>query len=327
MFKSVGEHSLEKLHQLSDSDAGKDFISSLGQLFDPKNVVQSDLGHNDLFKLMSKLRLLRELPSSQVVESYSAFTERICSICKEGKHIDVIVVLLSLKSEFSRFVNAAIKSLWISVKNVDCERYFSMYRCVMPDRRANMTPDNMKMMLSMVVCSRNGKDPWQPTSRHGDVQGREGEACEASKQNTSVPHSICCSALKQAAAAKRSDERVPPHQNRVEAMDGGGGTIKQLAIPPQTLLLSPPGWLQKGGCKDATLAARQQYHPRTAEAYLSKYKPVVHLFTEACQRVIPFLRVPAQRAREWRACDRRPLMWHPLMIQRWKLNCNSSWLG
>ncbi|KAJ8889256.1 hypothetical protein PR048_008754 [Dryococelus australis] len=59
--------SLEKLHQLIDLDAGKDFISSLGQLFDPSNVVQSDLGHNDVCKLMNKLPLLRELPSSQMV--------------------------------------------------------------------------------------------------------------------------------------------------------------------------------------------------------------------------------------------------------------------
>ncbi|KAJ8893379.1 hypothetical protein PR048_005970 [Dryococelus australis] len=109
---------LEKSCQLIDSDAGKDFISSLGQLFDPRNLVQSDLGHN-FCKLMSKLPLHRELPTSKVVEPRSAFRESICSICKEGKDTDVIVVLLSLKTEFPCFVNAAIKSLWIPVNNVD----------------------------------------------------------------------------------------------------------------------------------------------------------------------------------------------------------------
>ncbi|KAJ8893981.1 hypothetical protein PR048_006582 [Dryococelus australis] len=150
MFKSVGERSLETLHHLINSDAGKD-ISSLGQLFDPRNVVQSDLGHNDDCKSISKLPLLRELPSSQVVEPYSAFRDGICSICKEGKYIDAIVVLFSVKSMFSCFVNATVKSLWIPVNNVDCEKTFSIYSCVMSDKSTNLAPDNMEIMLSMVV--------------------------------------------------------------------------------------------------------------------------------------------------------------------------------
>lgn len=151
LFKSVGEHSLQKLHYLIDSDAGKDFISSLGKLFDPREVVQTDLGNNDVCDLMKKIPILRELPLSQVVEPYSIFKTKICSLCKEDKNVNVILILLSLKSDFSSFVNAAVKSLWIPVNNVDCERSFSMYNCVMSDRRTNLTPDNMELMLSMAV--------------------------------------------------------------------------------------------------------------------------------------------------------------------------------
>ncbi|KAJ8885488.1 hypothetical protein PR048_011686 [Dryococelus australis] len=90
-FKSVGEQSLQKLHQLTDSDLRRDFISSLGQLFDPRNVVQCALWHND----------------------------------------------------YCCFVDAAVKSLWSPVNNVDCEISFFMYSCVMSDRRSNLIPDNM----------------------------------------------------------------------------------------------------------------------------------------------------------------------------------------
>ncbi|KAJ8871860.1 hypothetical protein PR048_028200 [Dryococelus australis] len=94
---------------------------------------------------MSKLPLLWELLSSQVVEPYSAFRERICNICKNGKDSDVIALLFYLV-----FLNAAVKSLWIPVDNVDCQRSFSMYSCVMSNRMTNMTPDNMEMLSILV---------------------------------------------------------------------------------------------------------------------------------------------------------------------------------
>lgn len=149
LFQSVRRASLLKLNNLKESDTGKIVISSIGKLFDPRNIMKGDLDSGEISQLIKHIPILQELLPSAYLEPYKVFRDLVASSCKEGTDVDVIAVLLSLKSEYGPFVEAAVKALWIPVSNVDSERSFSTHCNIMSDRRTALTPSNMEVMVSL----------------------------------------------------------------------------------------------------------------------------------------------------------------------------------
>lgn len=151
LFQSVGEKSLCKLSKLIESDTAKDFLSSLGQLFDPRNILKSNIENDDICGLMKNIPMLKDLAKTEQIVPYIVFREQASSLGKSGKDVDAVAILLSLKSEHDMFVQSVVKSLWIPVNNVDSERSFSMYNNIMTDRRTNMNAENMELMLTLAM--------------------------------------------------------------------------------------------------------------------------------------------------------------------------------
>ena len=56
-----------------------------------------------------------------------------------------LTLLISLKLEHAKFAEEAIKFLWIPVSNVNSERFLSLYKMVVNDRRTRMKEDTIEI--------------------------------------------------------------------------------------------------------------------------------------------------------------------------------------
>lgn len=113
--------------------------------------IKDNVDTAEISQLMKNIPILQRLPISENLQPYTVFRDLVKSSCREGKDVDSLAILLSLRSEYGHFVEAAVKALWIPVSNVDSERSFSAYSNIMSDRRTTLKPSNMEIMLSLSV--------------------------------------------------------------------------------------------------------------------------------------------------------------------------------
>lgn len=149
LFQAVGRASLKKLNHLIEGDTGKCVIFSTGRLFDQRSIMKDNVDSAEISELIKKIPILQVLSLSEYLEPYTVFRDLVKSSCREGKDIDILAILQSLKLEYGHFVEAAVKALWIPLSNVDSERSFSAYSNIMSDRRTALTPSNMEVMVSL----------------------------------------------------------------------------------------------------------------------------------------------------------------------------------
>ncbi|XP_063227740.1 uncharacterized protein LOC134533894 [Bacillus rossius redtenbacheri] len=146
---STGQKSLLKLSSLIASDPAKDFVECMGALFDPREIACKGLEVDavELQNKVEKVPFLSQVPFRLVLEGYTQTKQAVLKSI--SKNVDILTILLSLKSDFPEYATNAVKCLWIPVSNVDSERAFSMYSNIMSDKRTSLRADNIEVMLGM----------------------------------------------------------------------------------------------------------------------------------------------------------------------------------
>lgn len=142
-LKNLGTKCLTKLNQLISEDPARECFKSMGALFDFRNIA-SNTADDRLYALTQKVPVLKVIDKLDFLKGYKALQNSV----KNQDCGNIIDTVVGLKEEHPVFASLTAKVLWLPVTNVDCERAFSAYSNVQTDKRFNLKPSNLEIMLT-----------------------------------------------------------------------------------------------------------------------------------------------------------------------------------
>ncbi|KAJ8889228.1 hypothetical protein PR048_008726 [Dryococelus australis] len=145
-LKNFGLKCATKLQNPREKNSAKPFFSTVGNLYDVRNVVNHQVNEK-LFAVAKTLPIVTTVTKKEFLEGYLAFQVQTAKALEEGLNVDVCQVLQRLKNDHANFVSQALAILWISASNVDSERGFSPYWHIFSDLRTGLKTCNIEIML------------------------------------------------------------------------------------------------------------------------------------------------------------------------------------
>lgn len=142
-MKNAASHMSLKLDTLIASDTAKKFLEPVADLFNKQSVLTQNVTGEEFKLLFSKVPSLMNVPLDECVHAYIDLKEQL-----KNENLTVYEVLKSMCSEHKSFVDGALRALWMPVSNVDCERFFSQFSCVLTNRRTNLSLTNLELLSS-----------------------------------------------------------------------------------------------------------------------------------------------------------------------------------
>ncbi|KAJ8870243.1 hypothetical protein PR048_029264, partial [Dryococelus australis] len=147
---SVGELTSSKISNLQPAvkqcaqDSAKAVNSSVGKLFDPRNI-PNNINDSSLYQIVKIVPLLGQVQEKKFLEGYLSFQKKVEAILQEESKV------LEDMNGWRRVtvtLQSAISALSITPSNVDSERAFSSSGRIWTDLHTNLTVENIEIMLS-----------------------------------------------------------------------------------------------------------------------------------------------------------------------------------